>query len=151
MRSEINIIINKYQNYDNPLIMILHEVQDKYGYLSYEMMNIISKKLNISINEIYSVASFYNDFKMNPVGKYKISVCEGTVCYINGSKEIVSEIEKILGIKSGEVTKDFMFSLDTSRCLGCCSMAPVMIINDKIYGNLKISDVKRIIKEYQEL
>ena len=151
MRSEINIIINKYQNYDNPLIMILQEVQDKYGYLSYEMMNIISKKLNISINEIYSVASFYNDFKMNPVGKYKISVCEGTVCYINGSKEIVSEIEKILGIKSGEVTKDFMFSLDTSRCLGCCSMAPVMIINDKIYGNLKISDVKRIIKEYREL
>ncbi len=151
MKKELNVIINRYQNMDKPLIMILHEIQDKYGYISYEMMDIIANKLNMSINEIYSVASFYEDFKMNPVGKYKISVCEGTVCYINGSNNILNEIENILGIKPGEVTKDFLFSLDTSRCLGCCSMAPVMMINDKIYGNLKINDIKKILKEYKEL
>ncbi len=122
----------------------------KYGYLSYEAMNIVSEELNISINEIYSVASFYKDFKMEPSGRYKISVCKGTVCYVNNSNEILEEIENILGIKEGEVTKDHKFSLDTSRCLGCCSMAPVIMINDKVYGNLKVSDIKRILKEYED-
>ena len=148
MKKEINKIILKYQNMDSPLIMILHEVQDTYSYLSYEMMDIISNSLNLSINEIYSVASFYHDFKMKPVGKYQISVCEGTVCYIKDSSELKKEIEKILNSHDGEVTKDFMFSLNTARCLGCCSMAPVISINGKIYGNVKVSDVKNILKEY---
>ena len=112
------------------------------------MMKIIEECLNISINEIYSVASFYKDFKMKPVGKYQINVCEGTVCYINQSSEIIKEIERILNIKNGEVTKDFKFSLDSSRCLGCCRMAPVMSINGKIYGNLKVKDIEKILKEY---
>ncbi len=149
MIKKIEKIIYKYQNMESPLIMILHEVQDIYGYLSYEMMDIIATNLKISINEIYSVASFYKDFKMKPVGKYQISVCEGTVCYINESKRIKEEIENILNIHDGEVTPDFMFSLHTSHCLGCCSMAPVMMINNKVYGNLKVSDVKRILKEYE--
>lgn len=148
MNKEIKEIIKKYHNMENPLIMILHEVQDLKGYLSYEMMDIIANELDMSINEIYSVATFYKDFRMNPVGKYKINVCLGTVCYIKGSDKIVEEIERILHIKDGECTPDFRFSLDTSRCLGCCGMAPVMAINDKIYGNLKVSDVEKILKEY---
>ena len=149
MKKKIEKIIEKYKNIKNPLIMILHEVQDNFGYLSYEMMDVIANSLKISINEIYSVASFYKDFKMKPVGKYQISVCDGTVCYINESKRIREEIENILGIHDGEVTPDFMFSLHTAHCLGCCSMAPVIMINDKVYGNLKVSDIKRILKEYE--
>ena len=149
MKNQVKKIINNYQNIENPLIMILHEVQDTFGYLSYDAIMVISETLNISINEIYSVATFYKDFKMNPIGKYHISVCLGTVCYIEGSEKIVEEITKILGIKSGEVTKDFKFSLDTSRCLGCCSMAPVISINNKIYGNVKVDDVKGILDSYE--
>ena len=134
---------------ENPLIMILHGIQDYHGYLDYDIMEYLSKKINVSINEIYSVASFYNDFKVNPVGKYQINVCLGTVCYIKGSENIVNEITRILGIKSGECTKDYKFSLDTSRCLGCCGMAPVMSINGKVYGNLKVTDVEKILKEYE--
>ena len=149
MKKDIKRIIEKYKNIEKPLIMILHEIQDKYGYLSNEAMNTVSEELNISINEIYSVASFYKDFKMQKAGKYQINVCTGTVCYVNGSNEILEELENILGIHEGEVTKDNKFSIDTSRCLGCCSMAPVMMINDKVYGNLKVSDIKRILKEYE--
>lgn len=148
MNKKISVIVNKFKNVENPLIMILHELEDEFGYLSYEMMDILSKKLSISLNEIYSVASFYKDFKLERSGKYQIKVCLGTVCYINGGPEIVNEIKRLLNIENGECTKDFKFSLDTSRCLGCCSMAPVMAINDKIYGNVKVSDIKRILSEY---
>ena len=145
VKDKVNKIINKYSGVDKPLILILHDIQDEFGYLNYDDVLFLSEKMNISLNEIYSVASFYKDFKMNPIGKYHISVCLGTVCYIEGAEKIVSEIEKILHIKNGEVTKDFKFSLDTSRCLGCCSMAPVMAINGKVYGNLKVEDVKKIL------
>ena len=149
MEKEINKIISKYQNMENPLIMILHEVMDKYHYISERAMEEIAKKLNISVNEIYSVVTFYNDFKLKPMGQYQISVCTGTVCYINGSEKLLEELEKELKIKKGETTKDLKFSLNEVRCLGCCSMAPVIKINDKVYGNVKVSDIKNILKEYE--
>lgn len=142
-------VIEEYKNVDGPLVMILHKTQDIYGYLPYEVMKIISEKLNVSINEVYSVASFYTQFRLSKSGKYQIGVCMGTACYIKGSNEIVLEIKNILGISDGECTPDGKFSLDTTRCLGCCGMAPVISINDDIYGNVKAKDIKKILDNYK--
>ncbi len=142
-------VIKKYQKVDGSLVMILHETEEIYGYLPYEVMEIISKKMHISINEIYSVASFYTQFRLSKSGKYQIGVCMGTACYIKGSDKIVSEIKNILGISDGECSLDGKFSLDTTRCLGCCGMAPVMAINDDIYGNVKASDIRKILDNYK--
>lgn len=142
-------VIDKYKNTVGPLVMILHESQDIYGYLPYEVMQIISEKLEISINEIYSVASFYTQFRLSKSGKYQIGICLGTACYIKGSDKLVLEIKKLLGITDGECTNDGLFSLDTTRCLGCCGMAPVIAINDDIYGNVKVSEIKRILDNYK--
>jgi NADP-reducing hydrogenase subunit HndA len=131
------------------LITILQEIQRIYGYLSFDHLNYISEELNMSLEEIYSVATFYNQFKFNPKGKYDISICLGTVCYVKGANEIEEEVTNILGIKNGECTKDGKFSLDTTRCLGCCSMAPVLKINDDIYGFVKKSEVKNILSKYK--
>jgi NADP-reducing hydrogenase subunit HndA len=103
----------------------------------------------MSLEEIYSVVTFYNGFKLSARGKYEISVCLGTVCYVKGSNEILDEITNILGIKDKECTKDGKFSLDTTRCLGCCSMAPVLKINDDIYGFVKKNEIKDILKKYE--
>ena len=146
---KVKEIIDKYKDMENPLIMILHEIQEQYGYLSYEVVSYLANSIHFSINEIYGVITFYDDFRITPIGKYHINVCLGTVCYIKGSQSIVDEIYKLLKIKDGECTPDFKFSLDTSRCLGCCSMAPVMAINGRIYGNLKIKDIKNIFDEYK--
>ena len=142
-------LIEKYKNIDGPLVMILHKAQDIYGYLPYEVMKIISDKLNISINEVYSVASFYTQFRLSKSGKYQIGICMGTACYIKGSEKLVLEIKNILGINDGECTSNGLFSLDTTRCLGCCGMAPVISINDDIYGNVKVSDIKKILDNYK--
>lgn len=142
-------VINKYTNCDGPLVMILHGAQEIYGYLPYEAMEIISKELNISINEVYSVASFYTQFRLSQSGKYQIGICMGTACYIKGADKIVLEIKNLLGISDGECSNDGKFSLDTTRCLGCCGMAPVISVNDDIYGNVKVSDVKKILAHYK--
>lgn len=133
----------------NPLINILHKASDIYGYLPYEVMEIISKELNISINEVYSVASFYTSFRLSRSGKYQIGICLGTACYIKGNDKILIELQKLLGIGDGECTPDGKFSLDTTRCLGCCGMAPVISINDKVYGNLKVNEIKGILDKYK--
>ncbi len=144
---EIDKIIT---NNKESLISVLQDLQKKEGYLSFDSLSYMAEKLDISLEEIYSVATFYNGFKLTPKGKYEISICLGTVCYVKGSNEILEEITKVLGIKNGECTKDGKFSLDTTRCLGCCSMAPVIKINDDIYGFVKKSEVKDIIGKYNK-
>lgn len=143
---KLDKIIN---NSNESLISILQDIQKEYGYLSFDNLNHVSEKLGMSLEEVYSVATFYNQFNLNPKGKYEINVCLGTVCYVKGSSEILEEVTKILGIKNKECTKDGKFSLDTTRCLGCCSMAPVLKINDDIYGFVKKSEVKDIISKYK--
>ena len=131
------------------LIAVLQGLQELQGYLSFESLSYISEKMNISLEEVYSVATFYNGFKLTARGKYEINICLGTVCYVKGSNDISEEVTKILGIKNNECTKDGKFSLDTTRCLGCCSMAPVLKINNDIYGYVKISEVKKILDKYK--
>ena len=138
-------ILEKNKNLDGALMPILQQTQEVYGYLPYEIMCKIAAFLDKSVEEVYGVATFYTQFRLSPQGKYRISLCLGTVCYIKGAGDILNEIKNILGIDNGECTSDGKFSLDTTRCLGCCGLAPVMAINDEIYGNVRAKDIKKIL------
>ena len=141
-------ILEKWRPQKGNLIMILHEVENTYGYIPPEVARKISRDLAIPLARIYEVLTFYHYFKLVRPGKYKISVCMGTACYLKGGAEILSEVKNILHIKEGQTTKDGLFYLESVRCLGCCGLSPVIAVNDKIYGNLKKSDVVDIISKY---
>ena len=141
--------IDKIINNNDSLIGILQEIQLLQGFLSFDSLNYVAEKRNISLEEVYSVVTFYNGFNLTPKGKYEISICLGTVCYVKGSNEILDEVTNILGINNNECSKDGKFSIDTTRCLGCCSMAPVLKINDDIYGFVKKSEIKDILSKYK--
>ena len=141
--------IKKILAENESLITVLQIIQDKYGFISEEIVKIIEKNSEYSASFIYSVASFYSGFRFQKSGKYKINICTGTVCYVKGADKIIQEIENVLGIKDDEITEDGTFSLDTSRCVGCCSLAPVMTIDGDVYGNVKVTDVKKILKKYK--
>lgn len=132
------------------LMPALQFAQDLYGYLPYEVQNIIADELGVTLSDVYGVATFYSQFSLYPKGKYQIGICLGTACYVNGSQEIYDKLQNILGIQSGECTLDRMFSLDATRCVGCCGMAPVMTVNDDVYGKVKASEVESIIAKYRE-
>jgi NADP-reducing hydrogenase subunit HndA len=113
-----------------------------------EVQKIIAKNMNIPLEEIYGVASFYAQFALNPKGKYKISCCIGTACYVKGAGSLYEKLSAKLGIKTGECTEDGKFSLDACRCIGACGLAPVMTINDEVYGRLTSDEIDRILGEY---
>ena len=129
----------------------LQKAQGIYGYLPREVMVIIAEELNVPLSEVYGVATFYAQFTLTPKGKYQIGVCLGTACYVKGSGDVYNELCKILGIESGGVTPDKMFSLDATRCIGCCGLAPVMSINGEVYGKLTAKDVAGIIEKYKQM
>jgi NADP-reducing hydrogenase subunit HndA len=141
-------LIAGYKNESGALMPVLQQAQDIYGYLPYEVQRMIAEGLDIPLEEVYGVATFYGQFNLNPKGKYKISVCLGTACYVKGSGQVLERIEEKLGIKSGGVTSDGKFSLDATRCLGACSLAPIMTINDDIYGCLTPADISGILDKY---
>ncbi|MBO4462196.1 MAG: NAD(P)H-dependent oxidoreductase subunit E [Lachnospiraceae bacterium] len=130
------------------LMPIMQRAQDIYGYLPYEVQKIISDELRIPAEKVYGVATFYAQFNLNPKGTYKVSVCLGTACYVKGSGPVFEEIQKILGIGDGECTPDGKFSLDTCRCVGACGLAPVMLVNDDVYGRITVDQVKGILEKY---
>ncbi len=146
--AELRKVIEKYKNTDGALIPVLHEAQDIYGYLPEEVQQIISDELHIPMAEIYGVITFYTQFSLKPKGKYKISVCLGTACYVKGSGNILDRIKAKLGISETECTEDGKFSLDATRCIGACGLAPVMTINDDVYGKLMPEDVDDILAKY---
>lgn len=130
------------------LMPILHEAQNIYGYLPAEVQTVIAEALNVPLAEVYGVATFYSQFTLNPKGKHRISVCLGTACYVKGSDKILEAVEKELRISCGECTPDRKFSIDSCRCVGACGLAPVMIIDDEVYGKLTPADVKKILDDY---
>jgi len=138
------------KNKEGALMPAMQFAQDLYGYLPYEVQMIIAEELGVTLSEVYGVATFYSQFSLVPKGKYQIGICLGTACYVNGSQEIYDKLQNILGIQSGECTMDRMFSLDATRCVGCCGMAPVMTVNDDVYGKVKASEVEDIIAKYRE-
>ncbi|MDR2425984.1 MAG: NADH-quinone oxidoreductase subunit NuoE [Endomicrobium sp.] len=152
-RKELEVFISEYARKENPssyLIAVLHKAQELYGYLARETMEFISKSMNIPTANIWGVATFYHYFNLTPRGKYTILVCLGTACYVKGAGEIVEALKEELHIKEGETTKDMMFTLQEARCLGACGLAPVIMINGKIHGDLTPKKVVDIIKEYRK-
>ena len=128
-----------------------HEAQGIFGYLPKEVQLHVARKLGVAPAKVYGVVTFYSYFTTEPVGKYKISVCLGTVCFVKGADKILSAFEKQLGIKVGETTSDFKFSLEGLRCLGACGLAPVVTVNGKVYGKVKPDQVSEILDTYREL
>ena len=142
-------VIEAHKDVQGSLISVLQQAQDIYGYLPIEVQKIIADKMDVPLEEIYGVVSFYSQFSLNPNGKYKISVCLGTACYVKGAGDIFDKLSQNLGIVGGECTADGRFSLEACRCIGACGLAPVMTINDEVYGRLVVDDVDRILAEYQ--
>ena len=146
--SELLKVIEKYKGTEGALIPTFHEAQEIYGYLPVEVQQIISDGLGISMAEIYGVVTFYTQFTTNPKGRYKIAVCLGTACYVKGSGDILEKIMEKLGIGVGECSEDGKYSLDATRCIGACGLAPVMTVNDDVYGRLVPDDVEGILAKY---
>lgn len=130
--------------------MVLHEIQNHYGYVPRDVSLQLSSLLDIPLARIYEVITFYNYFKLDPPGKYTIAVCLGTACYLKGAPEIVEEIKTMFNIKEGQTTADGLFHLDVVRCLGCCGLAPVMMVNGEIYGKVKREEVAGILSKYKK-
>lgn len=148
--TQISELAEKWRDKKGSLIMVLHEIQNHYGYIPRDVSLELSRVLDIPLARIYEVITFYNYFKLEPPGKYTIAVCLGTACYLKGSPEIVEEVKSLLNIQEGETTEDGLFHLDVVRCLGCCGLAPVMMINGQIYGKVKRSEVMGILSKYKK-
>lgn len=145
---KLRAVIAKYQGVPGATMPVMQEAQEIYGYLPIEVQKMIAEGMGISLEEIYGIASFYSQFKLNPNGEVAIAVCLGTACYVKGSGDIIARIEEKLGIKSGETSPDGKFSLEATRCIGACGLAPVLTINDEVYGRLKKEDVDGILEKY---
>jgi NADP-reducing hydrogenase subunit HndA len=143
-------VIAKYKDVKGALIPVLHEAQGIYGYLPMSVQKMVSEGLNVSMAEIYGVVTFYTQFSLNPKGENRISVCLGTACYVKGAAAVLDKLKEKLGIDVGECTEDGKFSLDACRCIGACGLAPVMMINEDVYGRLKPDDIEDILKKYQD-
>ncbi|MDD2199843.1 MAG: NADH-quinone oxidoreductase subunit NuoE [Bacteroidales bacterium] len=146
---KIKEICASFNNNPGELINVLHKVQEHFGYLPAEIQEIVALNLGISVSKVYGVVTFYSFFTMLPKGKYPISICTGTACYVRGAEKVLEEFKKELGIKVGETTPDGKFSLNCLRCVGACGLAPVVKIGDKTYGRVAPEEVKNILNEYK--
>ena len=142
-------IVEKHRDDPGCLMPILQETQEKYGYLPLELQQEIADGLDIPLTEVYGVSTFYSQFTLKPKGEHKIGVCLGTACYVRGSQAILDEVSDILNVKVGDTTEDGKFSLDATRCVGACGLAPVMMINEDVYGRLTPAQVVPILDMYK--
>ncbi len=149
-QEQLMSVIEQNKSVPGALLPVLHEAQEIYGYLPIEVQQMVADGLGVSLSEVFGVATFYSRFSLTPKGKHKISVCLGTACYVKGSDKILAEIESQLGIKSGECTPDGLFSIDSCRCVGACGLAPVMMIDEDVYGKLTPKEVGKILKKYMD-
>ncbi len=141
-------IIAAHKEEKGALMPVLQQAQEVYGYLPIEVQQIIAEGLGVSLAEVYGVVTFYSQFSLYPKGQYKISVCLGTACYVKGAGAVFDKLTQKLNIKSGECTPDGKFSLEACRCIGACGLAPVMTVNDEVYGKLTPDDVEEILSKY---
>ncbi len=141
-------VIAEKKNEPGALMPILQQAQEIYGYLPIEVQTIIAEEMDVPLEKVYGVSTFYSQFTLNPKGKYQVSVCLGTACYVKGSGAILEEIENKLGIKNGECTSDGKFSIDACRCVGACGLAPVMLVNDDVYGRMTPDQVEGVLAKY---
>ncbi|MDR2559817.1 MAG: NAD(P)H-dependent oxidoreductase subunit E [Oscillospiraceae bacterium] len=150
--SQIIKLIHEIKDEKGSLMRILQEAQEIYGYLPIEVQTMIARELNIPLEKIYGVVTFYSQFSLTPKGKYQIAVCMGTACYVRGAGVILDKFRKILGITGDEVTPDGLFSINDCRCIGACGLAPVITINEDVYGRLSSTgeEVEEILSKYKE-
>ena len=146
--SALLAVIEKYRGVKGSMIPILQQAQDIYGYLPYEVQKIVSDKTGVSLEEIYGIVSFYSQFKLNPDGKVAISVCLGTACYVKGSQSVLDRISQKLNVEVGGTSPDGKYSLAATRCVGACGLAPVMTINEDVYGRVRLDEVDDILEKY---
>ncbi|NLC83743.1 MAG: NAD(P)H-dependent oxidoreductase subunit E [Ruminococcaceae bacterium] len=151
MQVKLDGVIQKHSKEGRSALMqVLQEAQAIYGYLPLVVQREVSKGLGVSVAEIYGVVSFYSFFSLVPKGENVINICLGTACYVRGAQKILDKVEDNLGIKSGECTEDMKFSLSACRCVGACGLAPVVMINDDVYGRLTPDEVPSILAKYKE-
>ena len=145
----ITEICDRHAGEKTPLIMILNDIQNEYGYIPLEVQQIVSDKAGISVAEIYGVVTFYSFFSLVPNGKYVIGICLGTACYVKGAQQVIDKFSEILGIGAGQTTEDGLFTIDALRCIGACGIAPAVTINGKVYPKVSVDMVPAIIEEYR--
>ena len=146
---QLDAVIEKYRATPGALMPVLQEAQGIYGYLPIEVQRMIALKMGISMEEVYGVSTFYSQFVLNPKGEVAIAVCLGTACYVKGSGEILDKITQILGLPAGSTTPDGKYSLEATRCIGACGLAPVLTINNEVYGRLVPADMEGILAKYK--
>ena len=142
-------VIEKYRGTKGALMPVLQEAQEIYGYLPIEVQKIIAVRMGVSLEEVYGVSTFYSQFVLNPKGEVSIAVCLGTACYVKGSGDILNKITEILGLPSGSTTPDGKYSLEATRCIGACGLAPVLTVNNEVYGKLGVKDIEGILAKYK--
>lgn len=146
---KLDEIIESHKDQQGSLMPVLHETQELFGYIPEEAMKKISKELNIPMAEIYGVATFYSRFTLKPRGEHTIGVCLGTACYVKNAQLVFERLQKELNVKPGDTTEDGKFTLEATRCLGCCGLAPVMMIGEDVYGKLVPDDIPVILNKYR--
>ncbi|MCK5066648.1 MAG: NAD(P)H-dependent oxidoreductase subunit E [Bacteroidales bacterium] len=147
---KIHAICDSFGNLEGELINVLHKSQETFGYLPAEVQEVIAEKMEIPAAKVYGVVTFYSFFTMLPKGKFPISICTGTACYVRGAETVLSEFKKLLEIEVGETSEDGKFSLSCLRCVGACGLAPVVQVGDKTYGRVAPDDVEAILEEYKQ-
>ena len=150
-RAEIEKLVEvcrEFNNIPGELINVLHRAQSIFGYLPAEVQEVIARELNVSVAKVYGVVTFYSYFTMIPRGKYPISVCTGTACYVRGAEKVLNEFKRLLKLDVGETAADGNFSLNCLRCVGACGLAPVVLVGEKTYGRVSTGQVREILKEY---
>ena len=147
--AQIEEICDRYAEEKTPLMMILSDIQNEYGYIPLDVQEIVSKKTGISVAEIYGVVTFYSFFSLTPKGKYVIGCCLGTACYVKGAQNVIDKFSELLNIAPGETSADGLFTLDALRCIGACGIAPAVSINGKVYPKVEVGQVPQIIEDYK--
>ena len=147
--ARIREICDSYASEKTPLMMILSDIQNEFGYIPLDVQEVVSEKTGISVADIYGVVTFYSFFSLEPKGKYIIGVCLGTACYVKGAGQVLDKFSEILGIQPGGTTTDGLFTLDALRCIGACGIAPAVTINGKVYPKVQVSDIPGIIDSYR--
>ncbi len=145
---ELEAYMDAEKSTPGALMPVLQKAQEIYGYLPIEVQEMIAEALEIPLSEVYGVATFYSQFSLNPKGEHRISICLGTACYVKGADKILEGLEQKLGIKCGECTPDGVFSLDSCRCVGACGLAPVMMVDDDVYGRMTVDMIDDILAKY---
>jgi len=150
-KRELQTYLSEAKGQQGALVSALQHAQHIYGYLPIEVQKIVADGLGIRLEEVYGVSTFYSQFSLNPKGKYKVSMCLGTACYVKGAGDLFEKMSEELGIRGGECTGDSKFSLEACRCIGACGLAPVLTINEDVYGRLKVEDIPGILQKYKDM